>query len=1038
MRKFLVKALIFILTAVPILSVILALFFAPLKAENLPSNIDPPDWEIIVGGFSEEGTQLLPSSVAVWTQSLPDGCAVQTRTLNKKALRTWTVDGDHFDDSGLSISEYLQQGPSFYAETNLLWVDNIINDGSFGFDPDAFRVRGWSDERIVDVDMFGEEWERTHYNNNPLSFFLGSDGYLYYSEDYWHEFPSLGREPPTGNSAIRVSKANATKPNPRVFFGAANSSDTINRTVRWSHFTEFYPVDCDFSIDDDEDGTLNWVDIDWLDANSPVLTTPNETVVCPERFNVCIDWSDCETDFDGDGFVNCNDYSVSDPTIWEICQIEEICNEEESEITDLETENEREESQENDPEGGTGEKLITDPKEIQEESALRPLEITPKMDSQANDSEIEETGSNAEDLPESSSTQTEDNPISDNQPETLQIDKVGTRSVLIGKGDVSLTLNASGDERINVVGTTLNIFSETMISISGTGFLPNSSIEFYVYSDPIFLGTVLADIDGGFELDFEIPTILDPGIHTFEASGSGSDQSSVLIQYEFVIIDSENPKLFQEIGLFDEPEESAKIIGGLAAIAAAIAAAGAAGAAAGSTGSSGGSGSSSSSSATAHRAAMAAARGTKTSSSSDQSENVSDDEVESLEIRHDIFFDENSGWGDRLSLWKFTFLKAFDAWWPFVTTRCAPISPLVSKVLNDGSYLRAGLGSVWICLPILSATSAFWALTTSLGPVGEPGASGLTAVMVIGMFDIFSGLFGMTVIAIGYIFLEATNNDIGVVNDIRFIIGLFSLGCGPAILATSIRKVRKPAARTINDWWERAADLAVGTFITGWITIILITVLSQYTAIGLKFETNSNKVAFTMTLAFIARLILEETTARIFPKRLNQANPTHIPEQGPIAKWISIVNRAIITLFLSVAFVGNCWQLWVGLALFTIPSLVDQFKEYFPNFRNFNRYLPQETPTLTLVEICIVGILGILIATIGGGATLVKTGFMLFPIPPILISIGNALGRESIDGKGTWYLEPKYVQWYRFGGVILLFILVYLSEIFGVYFPMFL
>ena len=74
-------------------------------------------------------------------------------------------------------------------------VDNIINDGSFGFDPDAFRVRGWSDERIVDVDMFGEEWERTHYNNNPLSFFLGFDGYLYYSEDYWHEFPSLGREP---------------------------------------------------------------------------------------------------------------------------------------------------------------------------------------------------------------------------------------------------------------------------------------------------------------------------------------------------------------------------------------------------------------------------------------------------------------------------------------------------------------------------------------------------------------------------------------------------------------------------------------------------------------------------------------------------------------------------------------------------------------------------------------------------------------------------------------------------------------------------
>ena len=111
--------------------------------------------------------------MAVWSQPLPDGCAIQTKTLNKKALRTWIVDGQDFDNSGLSIAEYIQQGPQFYTETNLLWVDNIINDGSFAYDQNLFRVRGWSDERLIDVDMFGEEWDRTHYNVNPLSFFLG-------------------------------------------------------------------------------------------------------------------------------------------------------------------------------------------------------------------------------------------------------------------------------------------------------------------------------------------------------------------------------------------------------------------------------------------------------------------------------------------------------------------------------------------------------------------------------------------------------------------------------------------------------------------------------------------------------------------------------------------------------------------------------------------------------------------------------------------------------------------------------------------------
>ena len=118
--------------------------------------------------------------------------------------------------------------------------------------------------------------------------------------------------------------------------------------------------------------------------------------------------------------------------------------------------------------------------------------------------------------------------------------------------------------------------------------------------------------------------------------------------------------------------------------------------------------------------------------------------------------------------------------------------------------------------------------------------------------------------------------------------------------------------------------------------------------------------------------------------------------------------------------------------------MIDQFQKYFPIIPETSRYLPRETPTLTIVEICIVGTLGILLATLGAGPVMIRTGFMLFAIPPILIAIGNALGRESVDGKETWYLDPEYTHWYRFGGVILLTTLVYLSEIFGGYFPMFL
>ena len=1015
---------------VSILAVVLALFVAPLKASPATSNT-PSDWEIISGGFSEDGTQLLPTSVAVWNQPLPDGCAIQTKTLNKKALRTWIVDGQDLDSSGLSISEYIQQGPQFYAETNLLWVDNIINDGSFAYDQDLFRVRGWSDERLVDVDMFGEEWDRTHYNVNPLSFFLGTDGYLYYSEDYWHEFPSLGRVPPTGSSAVRVSKASETKPNPRVFFGAANSSDTINRNMRWGHFTDFYPIDCDFVIDDDGDGTLNWFDTEWLDANSPTLTTPSETVVCPENLDTCIDWSDCDTDFDNDGVVNCNDYSVSDPSIWEVCQLENSCYQvEEIDISDdveLEGGDEIDEC----PGGGAcleisdaqgDESIESDSEEIAEQ--VVEVEVPEEAIEASNEPEITQ-----EQLPESTVE------VSDSD-DVEGVVKLNDRAVQISSKGAIVTIAASGDEGISIDGTTLKAFNSSTYEISGSGFLSNSTVELYVYSDPYLLGVLETDADGEFVGSISLPTELDPGSHRFEVVGIGADNTERKIEYSFSLIDRNNPNLFQEKGMFDDTEGSAKTIGGLAAVAAAVAAAGAAGAAAG--GSASGSSGSSSPAPTAHRMAITAARGASARfSSSSSSDNITDDEIESLETSHDTFLSEDEAWGDKLSLWGRKSMTALDLWWTKATIDSARFSPFISKTFNDGSYLRSGAGSLWGLLPISSILFSLWALFTSVGPVGEPGSAGLTGVMVLGVFDIFSGLIGISIIILGYLLVEASSNDIGALADIRFGFGLFSLACGPAILATSIRTIRKPAARKRIDWWDRIVDLTVGTFIAGWVTLILIAVLTQYASIGLKFESVDNKVAISIALAFVGRVVLEEIVARNFTGRLNRLNPTAVPDQDSGMKWIAIVIRALVTVFLSVAFIGNCWQLWVGVSLFSLPSIINEFQDRFPSKPKINRYIPQQTPTLTIVEICIIGILGILLATIGAGPSMIRTGFMLFAIPPIMLAITNAIGRETASGHGTWYLDPQFTRWYRVGGFVVLLLLVYLSEVFGSYLPLF-
>ena len=213
--------------------------------------------------------------------------------------------------------------------------------------------------------------------------------------------------------------------------------------------------------------------------------------------------------------------------------------------------------------------------------------------------------------------------------------------------------------------------------------------------------------------------------------------------------------------------------------------------------------------------------------------------------------------------------------------------------------------------------------------------------------------------------------------------------------------------------------------------------MSQYASIGLKIETVDNKVAISIALAFVGRVVLEEIVAQNFTSRLNRLNPTAVPDQESELKWTAIALRALVTVFLSVAFIGNCWQLWVGVSLFSLPSIINEFQDHFPSKPKINRYIPQQTPTLMIVEICIVGILSILLATIGAGPSMIRTGFMLFAIPLIGLAITNAIGRETASGQGTWYLDPQFTRWYRVGGFMVLLVLVYLSEIFGSYLPLF-
>ncbi|GIR38160.1 MAG: hypothetical protein CM15mP49_35450 [Actinomycetota bacterium] len=187
------------------------------------------------------------------------------------------------------------------------------------------------------------------------------------------------------------------------------------------------------------------------------------------------------------------------------------------------------------------------------------------------------------------------------------------------------------------------------------------------------------------------------------------------------------------------------------------------------------------------------------------------------------------------------------------TIDSARFSPFISRTFNDGSYLRSGAGSLWGLLPV---SSILFSLGHYLQVLDQSVSLDQQGNWRHGtrVFDIFSGLIGISIIILGYLIVEASNNDIGALADIRFGFGLFSLACGPAILATSIRTIRKPAARKELIGGTELIDLTVGAFIAGWMTLITHRSFESICKYWFKIETVNNKVAISIALAFVGRL----------------------------------------------------------------------------------------------------------------------------------------------------------------------------------------
>jgi hypothetical protein len=430
--------------------------------------------------------------------------------------------------------------------------------------------------------------------------------------------------------------------------------------------------------------------------------------------------------------------------------------------------------------------------------------------------------------------------------------------------------------------------------------------------------------------------------------------------------------------------------------------------------------------AAAAAAGAAAASSSSSSSGSSSSESEqSDEDLAELEVAHDQIelIDEN--WGDRLRWFKSRWLTFLDRFTHDLALLLAPVSPLLSKVVNDGAYLRAILGSTTLLLPIAGVSLAIAAVTVKGSELIAPTWFLMLAIAVLGLFDAFAGFAATLVFVIGSIIAAGQLPDI---SQIRTLMGVIIIAIGPAMLATAFRTLRKAPARDLDSWWERLVDLAIAPLMAGWSVMTMVSVMPAISGLTLNMANHVPEFGIAIAIAAVFRVLLEEGAARYFPARLNKINPTEVPDSPLIQKASALLVRYGIWVVLSGAIVGFGWQAFVGSALFLLPTIIGWYQDKFPNVPWIWRILPTGVPGLAFTILVASSTSALLAIWLGATPAYAEFSFVLIPLPLLVLSILSMFGRE---GATPDELRPgKRNRWvYRIGGVAMLLVTLNLTGI---------
>jgi len=453
---------------------------------------------------------------------------------------------------------------------------------------------------------------------------------------------------------------------------------------------------------------------------------------------------------------------------------------------------------------------------------------------------------------------------------------------------------------------------QNFITVTGAGFKPNSEAVAWLFSEPRRLGVVRTGSDGAFQENLQIGPEVSTGEHTIQVNGltPEGDVRSLNLAVKVIpqgampvldalptVIGSRSPReTLQPYSPQDDPVTTRELAVATTALLS-LAAAGAA----------------------AER--REARRGKLAGVVTKKLKALKSDE---------------EGRGDRSATWRGAGTASFDRSMNDAPLRVGPFSALFSRILVDGAWLRAILGSravgVWSAAVALAVA---WVVDTS-GYVATPAAWLLCALLVVAALDATAGALAALVISTAAVIF----NRVEVLPDVRALLGIWVLLISSPLLAHVIRPLRRDRD-TENFARERVYDYVMMPVFVAFAAGSMAKALNGLSGLDLVAPSTVTAVKWAVWAAMILRLAGEDLAFTVYPKRSLEVQPAKLVSQTRAWGLASVAGRFGVFIFIAEPYFGINIGTVVAAILTALPALVKLWEDDLPNSERLFYWLPR-------------------------------------------------------------------------------------------------